>query len=82
MVCVGSNKGWITHIDYGTCAEACSPIKPIIALQLVNFDASAIMDRRRSQSHGEGMGTFLSAQAGRIAAGLRRNGASRGRARD
>jgi hypothetical protein len=50
-----ATKGWTTHIDDGARTEACSPIKPVIALQFVHFDAFAIVDRRRSQSHGEGI---------------------------
>jgi hypothetical protein len=57
---VDSNNRWITHIDDSACAKACSPIKPVIAPQLVHFHTPAIVDRRRSQSHGEGMRSLLS----------------------
>src|SRR5262249_7246466 len=59
-----ATTGGSTHIDDGACAESCAPIKPVIALQFVHFDAFAIVDRRRSQSHDEGMGALLSVRPG------------------
>jgi len=46
----------VTHIDQGTGAEASASIEPVVAFELVYFNAFAIVDSGRRQSHYTGMG--------------------------